>query len=135
MRYVAVGESLEALPRQPVPLAPPKQGVPPCAADLTAETFQSLEIAGDHMVVKVALHHAVQPPADFGNGLVPPPHQSGPNDRQRRPHAFLHREANDLEPTLTARSAAVREPEKVERLRMTLAPISTVVRSEAAKLD
>jgi hypothetical protein len=73
VRYVAVGEPIEALPGQPVPLAPPKQGVPPGAANLTAETLQSSEIACDRVVVEVALHHAVQPLADLGNGLVPPP--------------------------------------------------------------
>jgi hypothetical protein len=39
VRYVAVDKPFEALPGQPVPLAPPKQGVPPCAANLTAETL------------------------------------------------------------------------------------------------
>ena len=39
VRYVAAGEPIEGIPRQPVPLAPPEQGVPPCAANLAAETM------------------------------------------------------------------------------------------------
>ena len=39
VRYVAAGEPVEALPGQPVPLAPPKQAMPPSAANLTAETL------------------------------------------------------------------------------------------------
>ena len=81
MRYVAVGEPVEALPGQPVPLAPPKQGMPPGAANLTAKALQSSEIAWDRMVVEVTLHHAAQPLTDLDDGFVPPPHQSGPYGR------------------------------------------------------
>ena len=111
VRYVAVSEPVEAIPGQPVPLAPPKQGVPPGAANLTAEALQSSEIGGDRMVVEVALNHAIQPLADLDDGFVPPPRQSGPNGRQRRPHPLLRHEANDLEPPLTIGSTAMRESE------------------------
>jgi len=135
VRYVAAGEPIEALPGQPVSLAPSEQGVPPSAANLAAETLQSPEIAWDRVVVEIPLHHSVQPRADDGDRLVPSPHQCGSNGRQRRAQALLRREANDLEPTLAVRSTAVREPEKVERLRVTLPPISTVGCGESTKLD
>jgi hypothetical protein len=66
---------------------------------------------------------------------MPSPQQSGPNGRQRRPHALLHREANDLEPTLAIGSAAMRESQEVKRLRMTLTPAPTVLDGESTKLD
>ncbi len=135
VRYVAVGEPIEAPPRQLVPLAPPKQGMPPGTANLTAEALQPLEIAWDRVAVEVALHRTVQPWADLGDGFMPPPHQRGPDGCQRRPYAFLRREANDLEPTLTVSSTAMREPEEVERLRMTLPPLATVLSGESTKLD
>jgi len=134
VRYVAADKPIEALPGQPVPLAPPKQGVPPSAANFTAEALQSSEIAWDCVIVEVALHHTVQPLTEFGDGFVPP-HQSGPNGRQRRPHAFLHRKANDLEPPLTVGPTAVRESQEIERLRMALAPLATVLDGESTKLD
>jgi hypothetical protein len=36
VRYVAADKPIEALPGQPVSLAPPKQGMPPSAANFTA---------------------------------------------------------------------------------------------------
>src|SRR5271157_5755266 len=135
VRYVAVDKPIEALPGQPVSLTPPKQGAPPGAAHLTAEALQPSEIAWDRVVVEIALHHAVQPLADLRDGFVPSPQQSGPNGRQRRPHAFLHREANDLEPTLSVGPTTMRESQEVERLRMALTPISTVLDGESTKLD
>jgi hypothetical protein len=134
VRHVTVSEPLEALPRHPALLAPPKQGVPPCAADLTAEAVQSPEIAWDRVVVEVALHHTVQPLPDLGDGLVPP-HQGSSNGRQRRAHPLLRRQANDLEPSLSVRSTAVREPEKVERLRMLLSPFAAILRGKSTKLN
>jgi hypothetical protein len=72
-RHVAAGEPIEALPGQPAPLAPPEQGVPPCAANLAAETLRSPEIAWDRVVIEIPLHRAVQPQADLSDGFVPPP--------------------------------------------------------------
>jgi hypothetical protein len=73
VRYVAVDKPIEALPGQPVSLAPPKQGVPPGAANLTAEALQPSEIAWHRMVVEITPHHAVQPLADLRDGFVPSP--------------------------------------------------------------
>jgi len=135
MRDVAEGKPIEALPRQPVTLAPPKQGMPPCAANLTAEPFQPHEITWNRVIVEIALHHTVQPLTNIGNTFMPPAHQSDPNSRQCCPHTLLRGKANDLEPTLTVCSTAVRESKKVERLRMTCPPVSTVCRSKSTKRD
>ncbi len=135
VRYVAASEPVEALPGHPVPLAPPKQGVPPGAANLTAEALQASEIAWDRVVIEIALYHAVQPLPDLDDGFVPPPHQSGPKGRPRRPYAFLRREAKDLKPPLTSSATAVRESQEVERLRMPLTSLATVLNGESTKLD
>ena len=78
------------------------------------------------MVVEVALYHAAQPGSDGGHGLVPPPDQGLPDRSQRRTHALLRREANELKLTLSVSSTAMSEPEKVERLRTSLTPALTI---------
>ena len=68
-------------------LAPPKQGVTPRAANFTAEPLQPSEIAWHRVVVEITPHHTVQPLRELSDGFVPP-HQCGPDGRQRRPHSF-----------------------------------------------
>jgi hypothetical protein len=82
VRYVAEHEPIEGLRGQPVPLAPPEQSMPPCAANFTAQTFQPSQIAWNCVIVEIALHHMVQPPANVGDAFMPPAHESGPNGRQ-----------------------------------------------------
>ena len=57
VRYVAVDEPIEALPGQPVPLAPSEQGVPPGAANLAADTLQSPQIAWDLSLPEIRSRH------------------------------------------------------------------------------
>ena len=52
VRYEPVGDPFEALPRHPMSLASPEQGVPPRAADLTDETFQLPEKVWARLVAK-----------------------------------------------------------------------------------
>jgi len=72
MRYEAESQPAEPIPRKPVALTATQEGMAPGAADLTAEAFEALQVSWDSVVVVVPLHHASQPAADGGNGLMPP---------------------------------------------------------------
>ena len=58
-----------------MPLASSQQRMPPSATHLTAESIQAHQIGGDSVVIKVALHRAVQARADDSDGLTPSLHQ------------------------------------------------------------
>ena len=62
-RDVLAGEAIETDPVEPVPLAAPQQGMPPCAADFAAEATQSQQVRRDCMVREVAIQDPLKPPA------------------------------------------------------------------------
>jgi hypothetical protein len=107
IRQEASGEPIEPVPVPPMSLASPQQGMAPSATHLAAEAVQADQISGESVVVKVPLHHAIQPRTDHGDGLVASPHQRRSDCGQSCTHAFLRREANHSELALTARSTAV----------------------------
>ncbi|EIL91408.1 hypothetical protein UU5_14163 [Rhodanobacter sp. 115] len=53
VQHRATSETIEALPRLSMTLAAPQQGMSPSATDFAAETCQTLQVAGDGMVVVV----------------------------------------------------------------------------------
>lgn len=135
IRKKASGEPIEPVPTQTVPLASPQQGMPPSATHLAAKSVQPYQIRGDSVVVKVPAHHAIQPWTDDRDRLVPSLHQCCSDCCQSRAHAFLRSEANHSELALTARSAAVRESEKVEGFRAAFPSTLTINRGKSTKLD
>jgi hypothetical protein len=119
-----------------VALASAQQSMSQRATHRTAKSVPAHPVGGDSVVIKVTLHHAVQPRADDRDGLVPPPpHQRRSNCGQSRTHALLRGAANDLELTAAVRSTAVGECEKVEGLGTTLPPASTIHHGKSTQLD
>src|SRR5690349_17048858 len=119
-RYEFASEAVETFPAKPVPLAPAQERMPPCAAHLGAEAFQPLQVRGNSVVLEVAVEDPSQPGTDHRHTFVPFPVQSVTDRRQRGPHPLLRSYANDLKPSLLVDSTAVREPEKIKRLRSPL---------------
>ena len=135
VRYEAAGKPVVSIPREPMALTAAEQNVPPRAADLTPEAFETLQVGWDSVIVVIPLHHAMQPVADNGNGLVPPTHQGLPEGQQRSSHALLRREANDLKPALPVLTATVCEPEEVEGFRSSLTSAPSIRRGKPSKLN
>jgi hypothetical protein len=109
--------------------------MPPCAAHFGAKSFQPHQVRGDGVVLEVSVYDPLQPCSDGGHRFVPLPVQGIANRRHRRPHPFLRREANDLELSFSVCSTAMREPQKVERLRPSLPPPTPSIRRKPSELD
>ena len=71
----AVGESPEAVPRPPRPLATTPQGVAPMTQDLGTKRIKRGDVAWNGMVLKVPLDHSAQPRALLWDGQVSLPKQ------------------------------------------------------------
>lgn len=61
VRDMMTSETVEAFPRLSMALAAPQQRMLPSATYLATEAFQTLQVAGNRVVVGVIVHHAVQP--------------------------------------------------------------------------
>ena len=57
-RDVLTGEAIEARPVEPVTLTSAQQGMPPCAADLTAESRSIAQVRRNCMVLEVSIEDA-----------------------------------------------------------------------------
>jgi hypothetical protein len=126
-RYVFASEAIETFPAKPVALAPSQERMPPCAAHLGAEAFQPLQVRGNSVILEVPAEDPSQPGTDHSYTFVPFPVQCVTDRRQRGPHPLLRSYANDLKPSLSVSSTAVREPEKVKRLRSPLSPSASAL--------
>eukprot|EP00456_Euglypha_rotunda_P064249 TRINITY_DN54639_c0_g1_i2.p1 TRINITY_DN54639_c0_g1~~TRINITY_DN54639_c0_g1_i2.p1 ORF type:complete len:114 (+),score=12.63 TRINITY_DN54639_c0_g1_i2:133-474(+) len=91
--------------------------MPPSAADFRAEAIQSQQVRWNCVVLEVAIQDPLKSCANHRHGFVPPLVELFPDRGQRCAHTLLSRQPGDLELALSARSTAMREPEKVERLR------------------
>lgn len=116
-------------------LAAPQQRMSPSAADFAAETFQTLQVAGDRVVVEVTLHHAVQPLTHDVYRFMPAAHQRLPKCSQRCPHPLLGREAKQAEPAFAGCATTMREAQKIEGLWPALPPFTTLDGRKSTKLD
>jgi hypothetical protein len=58
---MTTSEAVEAFLGLSMALAAPQQRRSPIATNSAAETFQTLQVAGDRMAVEVTLHHMVGP--------------------------------------------------------------------------
>src|SRR5580658_6001926 len=96
-RDVLTGEAIESGPVEPVPLTSSQQGMPPRAADLTAEAVQSQQIRRNCMVREVSIQDPLKPTANDGHGFVPSLKELLPDRGHRRSHTLLRRQPHDLE--------------------------------------
>ncbi len=87
------------------------------------------------MVLEVAIQDPLKPCTNHRHGFMPSLVELVPDRGQRRSHTLLGRQPDDLELSLSVRSTAMREPEKVERLRSPLPPLAPPLGRIAAKLD
>jgi len=116
-------------------LAATPQRFEPVPGELVTEGLDCLAVARHAVVGHVPAHHAGQPAALHRNGLMHAPPQLVFNLLQLRPHPLGDRDP--LHPELPAlrRRADMREPEKVERFRLALAPGCPVAGGEPPELD
>jgi len=135
VRYMATSEAVEAFPGLAMALAAPQQRMSPSATYLATEAFQTLQVAGNRVVVEVTLHHAVQPLTQNVDRFMPAAHQRSPKGSQRHPHPLLHREAKQAEPALASRAAAVCKAQKIEGFWPSLPPFATLGGRKSTKLD
>lgn len=94
VQYMTTSETAEAFPGQSMALALAQQGMSPSATHLTAKAFQTLQVAGDRVVVVITLHYAMQPLTHGVCRLKAAAHQRFAQSGQRNPHPFLHREGS-----------------------------------------
>ncbi len=134
-RDVLTGEAIETGPVEPVPLTSAQQGMPPCAADLTAKAFQPQQVRRNCMVREVAIQDPSKPRTNQRHGFVSPLVELGPDRGQRRLHALFGRQPHDLELSLSVRSTTVGKAQEVERLRSSLPPPASSLDRKAAELD
>jgi hypothetical protein len=117
-RNESLGNTAKTCPWEPVSLASTHQCMPPSTAYLTAHTSQSVQIPRQGVVVEVSLHHAIQPFAHNGDGLVPSSHQFCTDNFESRSHPLLDRQASDLELAQPIDATTMRESKEVKRLRL-----------------
>jgi hypothetical protein len=86
------------------------------------------------MVVEVPPDDATQPAPYNWHRFVTPSHQGGSNRCQRCAHPFLDRQPDDFE-TGGMLTTAVRESQKVEGFRLSLATLPALLRGIASKSD
>ncbi len=99
-------------------LAAAPQRREPEPSHLFEESTDRLGVAWDCVVGHVASHHAGQPTTQYRDRLVRTAFQFVFDPHQRRPHPLGDRDALELEPSGPGRPADMREPQKVERLRL-----------------
>jgi len=116
-------------------LAAPIQRVPPQPAHSPTERAQSAAVPGHAVVAGVPAHHGTEVPALFRDRVVQVLPQGRFNLTQFRLHPLAHRLPADGVPPLTIDRTGMRETEKIEARRLTLASSLPVDPREAAKLD
>src|SRR3990170_7674900 len=102
---------------------------------LCAKRLQCLEVQRHTVILEVPSNDRLQPPAHFGNRVMPASPQFGLHLEEVRSHALAHRQPPHLKPPPLRLPAHVREAEKMEGLRLARTPLLTVRRGEAAELD
>src|SRR5260370_24187832 len=71
-RNPSIDQLPEPFPGHPISLAPPPKRAVPTPDHLSPKAIQTIHIAGNCMVVEVALYGRLQPLPDLGHRLVPP---------------------------------------------------------------
>jgi hypothetical protein len=85
---------------------------------MLSERVQGVDVCGDGVIRKVSCHHLPQPLSLFCNRVVPPALQLIADVPQRRAHAVAPAVPAQQESAIAPLPADVREPEKVEGLRV-----------------
>src|SRR5579875_2857619 len=124
------------LPSHAALLTPPPKRAVPVPNHLGSKAFQTVHVAGNSMVVEVALNDPPQPPPDLGHWHVPAPMKLLFHFVQLCGESLLDRPALDGEPAgLPGLPADMREAQEVERFRLALAPLLPVFGCVAPEFD
>ena len=69
-RNPSIDQRPEPFPGHPISLAPPPQRTVPAPDHLSPKAVQTIHIAGNCMVVEVALYDRLEPSPGLGHGIV-----------------------------------------------------------------
>ena len=133
--HETLGNALESAPRHFGSLASAHQGMAPCALNLAAHAAQSIQVARHRVVVQVALHHSVEPPAHLCYGSMSSFHQLDPDLCNLYSHALLHRQTQHFVFALSGGAAAVGESQEVKGFRFVLTPSFAIDGRKPTKFD
>jgi len=141
MKNLGFGEplsrkSVHERPRHPAPLTATSNHPQPAFANLKPKTPETGEIAGDGVIVEVALNHTPQPLPDFRQRLMHPLPKRDLHlvqlGEESLSDGFAQHEKLAVLPGL---STYMREPQEVKRLRLAFAPLLSVYGRKPPKLN
>src|SRR4029077_15784879 len=122
-------EAPHAIPEDAAVLAAPRQRAMPKPADSEPKNCQRRLVHGHSVVAKVSTYNRPQPLALFGDGFMHSSLKLGFHLIQLRLQPFPYRLSQHREPSIASLlHAAMREAEKVERLRLSFTPLPLVDR-------
>src|SRR6266481_2977793 len=131
----AVDESFHSFPVHTPCLAPASKHPVPVRAHSKTKAGQGIAITRYSVVANMPAHDRLQPLADFWNRVMHPPPQFGFHFPQPGLHPFTNRVPNHRKPSPLGCPADMRESEKVEGFRLSLAASLSVLRRMTAKLQ
>src|SRR5258708_33713593 len=102
---------------------------------MLSERMQGVDVGGDSVIREVSRHNPPQPLTLLCNRVMPPAPQLITDVPQRCAHAITLAIPAQQESAIASLCAYVRESEKVEGLRPSLAPPGSTLGSVFAKLD
>src|SRR5258707_2720575 len=102
---------------------------------MLSERMQGVDVGGDSVIREVSRHNPTQPLTLLCNRVMPPAPQLITDVPQRCAHAITLAIPAQQESAIASLCAYVRESEKVEGLRPSLAPPGSTLGSVFAKLD
>ena len=125
----------EPLPTYPASLTPPPERAVPAPDHLGPKAVQTIHIAGDRMIVEVALYDRPQPFPDFGHWLVLPARRSSLFSSLSLAESRLRIvfRLTDEPAGLPSPSTHMREAQKVEHFRLALASLLPGFRLRSAR--
>jgi len=128
-------DSMHSSPAQVMGLAAPAQCAVPQPAYLEAEHAQPRAVVGHAKVPAMPGHHRAQVLALLFDGSVHAPSEFDLERLQFSSQAFATGEPQHHEFALSARPAAMREPQEVKGLRFSHSRAASVIPGEAPELD
>ena len=128
-------QTIHPRPLDATSLAAPSQDVLPQSHELATKYIQRRPVARHAVITEVPDDDRPQPLAHFRERVMHALPQLQLDNFQLRLHALSHRLPQDGEAPFPRRSTDVREPQKVERLRLAFAARRSVGRCIASKLN
>jgi len=136
-RYPSIDESPHLRPgNPPFRLTPAPKCVAPVANHSGPKVIQTTSVAGNSIIVEVALYDRPQPSPHFGDRIVPSPAKCAFDLVNLLDQALPHRLPSNVKvPGSVALPTDMCEPKEVERLRFTRSTLLSVKVGITAELD